>query len=1074
MRKRSRVQRALRVCLLLGPVVWWPTATRGEVWTWVGGCGTPDWYGVCNPAPCGDPDHPSWQLYRNNWGQTLCNDPDLGFPANGDDVDLGRSSVLLERDISLASLASAGPFELGANLTVAAPVTLGGPFTWFGGTLSANTTAAGGATLAAGNSLALTGCTLTTPSGTNVSLSGNNLILTAARWNQAGTLSLTGTGVTSANPDSVFSNSGIIETAGTPSISVPFANSGTVHVQSGQLTVGDLYVTDALGGSFIVDPNATLTLGNVAFDAGSQISGAGNVVFEYPASVDGSYSVTGQTTIRDAVVFNQDTVFSALSLENGNPALLGTGTVTVNGLFNWTIGRLEADTTANGGLTMSPVYPLNLTSCTLTTPHGTSVTLNYAYPAALYMGNAQWNQAGVLSMNGAVVQGGADSGLINAGTIQTTGDSTLDVPFTNTGTVQVQGGQLNLHGYDVEPPLLGSFVVAPNATLNLGGNTTIDSACQISGAGSAILGGSIVLNGQYTVTGPTTVAGTVLLNHDTSLQSLTLQNGNLGGTSALTVNGPFTWTGGTLATDTTASGGLALTAGSNLSLTGCTLRTPGGTNATLDNYPLILTAARWNHAGTLTLTSGISGDSNSLLANTGVIQTTGSSSLDVPLTNSGIVHVQSGQLNLSGAATDPPLAGSFRVDSNATLSLPGSAVFNTASEISGDGNVVFGGTAVVNGTYTVTGQTTISGAAVFDRDTTFSSLVLAGYGSLSGTGTVTVNGPFTSMGSATLEVDTTANGGLTISGGQQFNDCTLTTPIGTSASVSGFGVNFTAAAWDQDGTATLNDCVVSGDARSRVTNTGTILTARQPELHIRFMNSGTVHVQNGILSTDAYSQAAGATIIDPNSMLVAIQMELQGGELSGPGRLQGVVNNTGGMVHPGGDIPGPMTMLGNQPTYRQAAGGRLTIDLAGANAGQYGTLTIAGIGGLAVLDGTLEVRLSAGYHPPVGRSFTALTAQRVIGTFAQVTTSPPSLGVSVNYTADSVTVQVTHAPPLPGDLNCDGVVNFGDIYPFITALSSPTAYQQQYPNCDILNADCNGDGVVNFADINPFVAILSG
>jgi hypothetical protein len=61
-----------------------------------------------------------------------------------------------------------------------------------------------------------------------------------------------------------------------------------------------------------------------------------------------------------------------------------------------------------------------------------------------------------------------------------------------------------------------------------------------------------------------------------------------------------------------------------------------------------------------------------------------------------------------------------------------------------------------------------------------------------------------------------------------------------------------------------------------------------------------------------------------------------------------------------------------------------------------------------------------------------------------------------------------------GDLNCDGVVNFDDINPFVLALSDPTGYQSQYPNCNILNGDCNGDGNVNFDDINPFVAILSG
>ncbi|MEW6253069.1 MAG: FG-GAP-like repeat-containing protein [Planctomycetota bacterium] len=63
---------------------------------------------------------------------------------------------------------------------------------------------------------------------------------------------------------------------------------------------------------------------------------------------------------------------------------------------------------------------------------------------------------------------------------------------------------------------------------------------------------------------------------------------------------------------------------------------------------------------------------------------------------------------------------------------------------------------------------------------------------------------------------------------------------------------------------------------------------------------------------------------------------------------------------------------------------------------------------------------------------------------------------------------------LPGDLNCDGRVDFDDINPFVLALSDPQAYQAAYPGCNILNGDCNGDGQVNFDDINPFVALLTG
>lgn len=52
-----------------------------------------------------------------------------------------------------------------------------------------------------------------------------------------------------------------------------------------------------------------------------------------------------------------------------------------------------------------------------------------------------------------------------------------------------------------------------------------------------------------------------------------------------------------------------------------------------------------------------------------------------------------------------------------------------------------------------------------------------------------------------------------------------------------------------------------------------------------------------------------------------------------------------------------------------------------------------------------------------------------------------------------------------GDTSGDGVVNFLDISPFISALSTGDYLDE---------ADVNQDGVVNFLDIGPFIAILSG
>jgi GH15 family glucan-1,4-alpha-glucosidase len=97
-------------------------------------------------------------------------------------------------------------------------------------------------------------------------------------------------------------------------------------------------------------------------------------------------------------------------------------------------------------------------------------------------------------------------------------------------------------------------------------------------------------------------------------------------------------------------------------------------------------------------------------------------------------------------------------------------------------------------------------------------------------------------------------------------------------------------------------------------------------------------------------------------------------------------------------------------------------------------------------------------------------------------------GDAVTYTYDAATgrVHVTGnlatgagAPTavrvalgVTGDMNCDGAVDFGDINPFVLALSNPAQWQQAYPGCPLSNGDINHDGSFNFADINPFVALL--
>lgn len=61
-----------------------------------------------------------------------------------------------------------------------------------------------------------------------------------------------------------------------------------------------------------------------------------------------------------------------------------------------------------------------------------------------------------------------------------------------------------------------------------------------------------------------------------------------------------------------------------------------------------------------------------------------------------------------------------------------------------------------------------------------------------------------------------------------------------------------------------------------------------------------------------------------------------------------------------------------------------------------------------------------------------------------------------------------------GDMNVDGIVNMGDINPFVQALCDPALYQATYHLLSSVHGDINQDGSCDFGDINPFVALLCG
>ena len=63
---------------------------------------------------------------------------------------------------------------------------------------------------------------------------------------------------------------------------------------------------------------------------------------------------------------------------------------------------------------------------------------------------------------------------------------------------------------------------------------------------------------------------------------------------------------------------------------------------------------------------------------------------------------------------------------------------------------------------------------------------------------------------------------------------------------------------------------------------------------------------------------------------------------------------------------------------------------------------------------------------------------------------------------------------LLGDLNCDGLLDIGDVAAFALSLVDPAGYGAAYPECDIGRADMNADGAADGLDVQPFVDALLG
>ena len=207
-------------------------------------------------------------------------------------------------------------------------------------------------------------------------------------------------------------------------------------------------------------------------------------------------------------------------------------------------------------------------------------------------------------------------------------------------------------------------------------------------------------------------------------------------------------------------------------------------------------------------------------------------------------------------------------------------------------------------------------------------------------------------------------------------------------------------------------------------------------LEVGVEGSGTVEVTAG------GRIEAGVVSVGPN------------GVLAGDGSIEGDLENAG-VVAPG-PVAADATLgaLMLEGGFSQSSTGRLVLEVGGTGPGQWDRLQ-GNFTGVFDLGGTLEIELFDGFVPAGGEVLIVLAGGFMANDFDSLVGPVP-----FTFAPGETVGIVTFCPP--ADLNCDGVVNGGDLGIQLSQWGGPGT------------GDLNHDGVVNGADVGLLLAAWSG
>lgn len=701
------------------------------------------------------------------------------------------------------------------------------------------------------------------------------LIVNGATIDGAGTVTnnseidLTGNAVLSHG---ILKNNSALNVSGTGNAldGETVTNAGTIEVVAlGALAIEGSTVYNS-SGSIIVDTNAALTLSGATLSGGA-VKGGGSI------DVTGDSTIDGQATLSEGIVTVESDVTLALDdatvagtaiTNRGTVAVDASKTLTLNGATidggavtiagtlesTGTSAISEADitntgtiTVTSGKLTIDPVVSHTLTNSHLVQANGGELDIsgelivNTADIKAIGGGILKLSTLTVTNDGGTVTVDGTSKLYltdvsINGGSLNNSGNlygvsgsSTISAAVTNTGTIEVQAGTLDLAGGLTGA---GTLIIDDKATLELGG---ADAQTVTFAGGADTLRLDKVAGHTFTgtITGQATTAGTFTVTGDANIT-----------------------TGKGDALDFTASGGLS---GSR----GDIVLTPTGTLTGATNG-IVVTQ---NGIGNISLTTvgdviGLAGDgivlhdgatgAGDITATIGGAAT-GAVGLDIVANGAGNVTITN-----SGHVTGTSSFG-ISVDQDGAGATGSTHVTNTGSVVGANGIAAISIYENASGTATITNSGTIGPDAALVTSTSYAIFETGGAITINNTGHI--DG---SISVATATFNNESGGTWTVAGSGVFGDASSIVNHGTidlhGASISGTGLSLeNDSVIDSWGTASIS---------GTVTNTATI------EVH-----TGTLTLVGSLSGTGSVTIDAGATLDVDGTVSQTMSFHGDGAEL---------------------------------------------------------------------------------------------------------------------------------------------------------------------------------------------------